>query len=483
VFGRARRALRRVRVFVTHDLWSLEAGALPTFRALLVWTSRVLFIALRGFRRDRCTFHAAALTYISVLSIVPVLAFSFSMAKGLGAFDTLVENVIEPTLDEVFPEERGVASVAEPVERGGTSVRSTIDKLLQFVEETDVSKLGIFGLAVLLWAVIKLLGSVERSFNQIWGVSASRSIVRKVSDYLAIVVVAPILLITAAAIASTAGSAEAVALLDRWHLGPAVDILMRLVPLVGTWVVFTFVYMCLPNKRMRLSSALLGGVGGGTLWLLLQVAHVKLQIWTANFNALYAGFAAFPIFLVWIYLSWVMVLFGAELASAHRRAPTYRGSAYVGPLELAFKEVIALRVLTRIAESFLRGRAPWTVPALSEEMRVPELWIDDVVETLVEGQILAPLQEERTPGLLPARSLETISVVDVRLTLRGDRGAETFPARNAAEARALHTLERLDEEALDSARNPSLRDLGEEAIRDADAPPAASTIAAPEALS
>jgi membrane protein len=459
--ARARRLWQRIRVFLTRDLWSLEAGGLPTFRQLLVWISRVLYIAIRGFRRDRCMFHAAALTYITVLSIVPVLAFAFSVAKGLGAYDRLVDSVITPTLDEIFPTAVGATTDS------AQGVRRAIEYSLEIVDKTDVSNLGLFGLAILVWAVVKMLGAMERSFNEIWDVKASRSWVRKLTDYLAIVVITPIFLMTAGAFVGALGFDRARSVVEEWHMGPAFDLLLRLVPLLVAWVAFTFLNLCLPNRRMGFSSAVVGGIGGGTLWLALQVLFLQLQIWTANFNKLYAGFAVLPIFLVWIYLSWATVLFGAELAAAHQRAPTYRGSAYVGPVHKAFEEVVALRALTWVARSFLEGRQPWTIPALSERMRVPELWIDDVVDTLVAAGILAFANGDRGQALLPARALDSIRVCDVRDALSGSRMTENFPARDAASGRVERVLAQLDGVAADSAHNHTLRELGEEAVRDA----------------
>ncbi|MFT7665352.1 MAG: membrane protein, partial [Planctomycetota bacterium] len=464
----------KIRQFLTHDLWSFDAGALPTFRASFLWLSRILFISVRGFRRDRCMFHASALTYITVLSLVPVLAFMFSMAKGLGAYDTLVADVIQPSLDQLFPvvtsqagEVTGSGAVA--LESGTSSVRDTISTILDFVANTDASKLGLFGLAVLLWAVVKLLGSVEQSFNEIWGVSSSRTLVRKVSDYLAIVVIAPIFMLTATAITASAQSTWVTDFLsEKLHLGPLLDFLLGVLPLVAIWGGFTFIYMCLPNKRVRFISALVGGIGGGTIWHLLMVAYFSLQASTANFNALYAGFAAIPILLVWICLSWVTVLFGAELAAAYSKAPTYRGSADTGPVEKGFEEVMALRMLTHVAKRFIAGDAAWTIESLSERMHLPEMWLEDIVDQLVVGKVLIRVGDERVDTIQPARALETISIVDVQRALRGGRQTERFAARDQADHRVLDLLAKMDEERVDSERNHSLRDLGEEAIRDAE---------------
>lgn len=456
---RARRLWRRGRRFLTHDLWSLESGGLPTFRQLLLWASRVTFLAVRGFRRDRCMFHAAALTYISVLSIVPVLAFAFSMAKGLGAYDRLVDTIIAPALDRAFP--------AAGLEEGSANgVRLAIERVLQFVDQTDVSKLGLFGLAVLLWTVVKMLGSVERSFNEIWGVKSSRTLVRKVTDYLAIVLVTPIFLLCAGALIGAVRFNQAIGFLQDVHLAPLLDVALRVAPLLVAWMAFTFVYLCLPNRRMQLASAALGGVAGGSLWLLLQVSFLELQLWTARFNELYASFAAFPIFLVWIYLSWVTVLFGAEVASAHHRVPTYRGSAHLGPIPHALTEVLALRALTEIASAYLAGREPWTATRLSERLHVPEPWLEEILGSLADEGLLARLADEGPGGFVPARDPSVIRASDVLAALRGDRMQESFPPRTPAARRVERLLDGFARAAADSPHDHTLRELGLEALRD-----------------
>ena len=465
---RIQQIARRVRLFVVHDLWSVEAGGLPTFRAFFLWVSRVLFIAIRGFQRDRCMFHASALTYITALSIVPVLAFMFAMAKGLGAYDVLIERVISPAMETLFPvAEAAAGEVANGAENGTSSLRASITQILDFVATTDASKLGLFGLAVLLWAVVKMLGSVEKSFNEIWGISASRTVVRKVSDYLAIVVIAPILMLTATAITASSKSVDAINYMsEKLHLGPVLDFLISALPIGVVWVGFTFIYMCLPNKRMRFVSALVGGIGGGTLWHLLMVAFFSVASSTANFNALYAGFAAIPILLVWICFSWVTVLFGAELAAAYQKAPTYRGSAYTGPLEKALEEVIALRALTLIAANFLKGDKAWNVEALSERMHIPELWIDEVVGHLVGGELLIRVGDDESDSVQPARALEAIHVADVLLVLRGERQSDRFPPRGKADERLDQLLSDMNKDLRVSVHNHSLRELAEELLRD-----------------
>ncbi len=521
----------RLRDFLTVDLWSTEHGGLPTFRGAFFRLSRILYVSVRGFVQNRCLFHASALTYITVLSIVPVLAFVFSVAKGAGAYEQLIQRV-DPALDRLFGAEgesqalsldeppreldgasqtesaidadaldaeagsstselQGSTSIDQPQadadlaleglgearESGSATVgpseqdavgadearaqlRQALDKVLQFVRDTDVSKLGAFGLIVLFYTVIKLLGSIERSFNEIWGVRNSRALTRKVSDYLAIVVITPLLILPAMGITAYVHTwVESDAAIAR----PLFDLALRVISLGTVWVAFGFIYLFLPNTRVRISSALLGGLAGGSLWQLSNLLMITIP---STVNPLYATFAAIPVFLVYTWTSWVCVLFGAEVASAAEKAPTYRGSAYIGPVPPAFREVIALRAMTSIGRSFLEGSDPWSVSSLSRCLGIPESWIADVFEDLTEAGFLSWVQDGEYESVLPAKALDSIRVCDVLHALRGDRMESNFLPRNAEEQRVAKLLEALDRTREDSAHNRTLRSLAEEAAKD-----------------
>lgn len=536
---RLQRAGSRLRDFFTVDLWSTEHGGLPTFRGAFFRLSRVLYVSVRGFVQNRCLFHASALTYITVLSIVPVLAFVFSVAKGAGAYEQLIERV-DPTLDRLFgaegetaavslqepPSESAEDSQAAPTEgneavgaeeewlasnspdseqpdqppaqatvapedaegaedadnadnadnagvvaleqseqgvagadEARAQLRQALDKVLQFVRDTDVSKLGAFGLIVLFYTVIKLLGSIERSFNEIWGVRSSRALTRKVSDYLAIVVITPLLILPAMGIT---------AYVHSWFQSgdviarPLFDLALRFTSLGTVWVAFGFIYMFLPNTRVRISSALLGGLAGGSLWQLSNLLMITIP---STVNPLYATFAAIPVFLVYTWTSWVCVLFGAEVASAAEKAPTYRGSAYIGPVPPAFREVIALRAMTSIGRSFLEGSGPWSVSSLSRSLGIPESWIADVFEDLIEAGFLSWVQDGEYESVLPAKALDSIRICDVLHALRGDRMESNFLPRNPEEQKVAQLLEALDRTREDSAHNQTLRSLAEESAK------------------
>ncbi len=258
----------------------------------------------RAIDEHQLSLRAAGLTYTTVLSLVPFLAIAFAVLKGFG-----VQNALEPVLLKVV----------------GESSREVVIRIIGYVNNTNVKSLGLIGLLTLLVTVINLLTSIEEAFNAICGVSETRSLQRRFSDYLSVVVVGPVLLMVAMSMTSSLQSQWLVQwLINHTVLGDAILLLFRLVPYVSIWIAMTFLYSYIPNAKVPLRSALLGGVVAGTIWQLIQWAYFHFQVGVANYNAIYGALAALPIFLVWIYTSWLIVLFGLELVRSHQeQRPSY----------------------------------------------------------------------------------------------------------------------------------------------------------------
>jgi len=425
---------------------------------------RILHLCVRGFIHDDCVFRASALTYITVLSLVPLLAFSFSVAQGLGFYDKLVAETINPFLDNTFgPVAPGGAPVQDAPAQSH-EIRVAVDRVLgmagTYVQETKVASLGALGLVILLWAVIKLLGTIERSFNHIWGVQRPRSIVRKFSDYLAMVIVAPIFLFTATGITAAAENRGVTEFLRvKLHLGPILDLLVAGVPLIALWLGFTFVYLVMPNARTRIVSAAIGAIVGGSLWHLTLLLHIKFQVGVANYNAIYASFAAIPIFLVWIQFSWVAVLVGAEVCFAHQSEPDYLRVARSRPSDHAFKELLAVRAMARIGQRFLAGGPGWTADDLATELAVPIRPMEEVLDLLTQRGVLAVAPMGSQDAFLPARDLDAITVKSVLDALKGTSGPVDVPARTKADHRIDGILAALNQEMADSHSNATMRSL------------------------
>jgi membrane protein len=487
--------------FFSRDVWSRELTTLPTFRRWAYKTARVVYLAATNFVKDRCTWRASALTYVTVLSLVPMLAFAFSVAKGLGAYQKLREGTIDPLLDSTFgpgTRERGLedfrpdvataevepetdqpnaaeattkdteqatgdeAPTASPETVAtvqGAEVRDAIDTVLHFVQETNVGSLGAFGLIIVVWTVLSLLGSVERSFNDIWGVSRSRTLARKLSDYLSTIVLVPLFLVSATGLANMGRSAK---LLEWLGLDVSRAGLSFIVVLPVVALGFAFAYVFMPNIRVRVSSALLGGIVGGSLWQVFQVAHLKLQIGVANYNAIYSTFAALPIFMFWVYASWVTVLLGAEVAAAHQNEASHRQLVRARDYDQSLKRVVALRLAVRLARGFLAGAPPRSEEELAEELGVPNRTLDEVVVALRAGGLLTLAESDDEFGrVVLTRDPRRVRVQDVYDGLDGVAGPGDLPAADPMDQYLDRALRAYDTERRASPANRTLSQLAE----------------------
>ncbi len=464
--------------FLNQDVWSADLGGLPTFRRFFYRLSRVLYLAGRGFVEHACMFRASGLAFITVLSLVPLLAVAFSVAKGLGAYDRLRTQVIDPFLETTF----------EPaVSADGTvtanSLREAIDQVLQFVQNTNVGNLGTVGLLALVYTVIKLLGSIELSLNQIWGVRRSRTFLRKFADYLSMVVVVPLVLVSATALVTAVKSESLRAKLDSFYLGSAWEGLLGLGTVVLLWLGFTFVYLFLPNTRVRIFSAILGGIVGGTMWWLVQLGHVGFQLNVAKYNALYSGLAAVPLFLFWVYLSWVTVLMGAELACAHQSEPAYRQLARARAYDHSLKEVVAVRAMSRVGVAFLQGGRPLRPMQLAEELAVPERTLTEVFQRLVDAHVLVFAEDEfqEDAAVVPAQDLDHITLQNIFDALVGKTEPAELGSQNPVDTAVDKIRRRFEDQRKEVKGNITLRELailamaadkaGQESVLDGDAQP------------
>ncbi|MBI5362359.1 MAG: YihY family inner membrane protein [Planctomycetes bacterium] len=454
--------------FFARTAWARERAAAPGLAGAFWRAVRVAYLATSGFLRDQCLARAAALTYITVLSIVPMLGLSFSVAKGFGFYGGLRKDTIDPFLDHTFgalPAAGSNAVDLSDVNQKSQAVRIALDQVLGFVDRTDMSALGWFGLVLLVFGAIKLLSSIEGTFNAIWGVQRSRSWIRKLTDYLAMLVVAPLFLFTATGFTAAARANGALDGLP-WgeHVQTLLGLVVRAAPLLALWIGFGFVYLALPNARTRLASAGLGALVGGTLWQVTLLVHLELQIGVARYNALYSTFAALPVFLMWIHFSWVAVLIGAEVCNAHQSEPSCSFPGEVREEEPAFREALALRAVGRIAESFLDGAAPWTSERLAQDLALPPRPVAAVLEELVLRGVLARAAHGGEAAFLPARDLEQITVKSVLDALRGSSGFDPESSKAEVDAHVDRVLAGLDHDARASRHNRTLKSLAEAAL-------------------
>lgn len=294
---------------------------------------------VRGFLEDQCLLRASALTYTSLLSLVPFLTIAFAVLKGLG-----VQKRIEFYL----------------LERFTPASQEVIDKVMEYVDRTNASSLGVLGTVGLLVTAIMTLRTMEGAFNVVWRVPRSRPWLRSLADYASVLVIAPICGLAALSLTAYFNSPNILEKMESvWILGGIYRTGIRLSPLVILWVAFTLCYVLVPNSKIRVSSAALGAAVAALLWQLAQSAYVNYQFGVAKYNAIYGALSQLPVLFVWIFLSWAIVLLGAEVARCHQ----YRDLG--GDLEEAmFFPQVLIMILERIHIRFRQGRAPFKVAEL-----------------------------------------------------------------------------------------------------------------------
>ena len=260
---------------------------------------KLLFYTVQGLSSHGTMVRSAALTFYTLMSLVPVVALVFAVVKGFGLAEGLEQNLYEvlPQSPEVIDYVVGFAQKALARTQGGW--------------------VALVGVLTLFWAVIKVFGSIEDAFNNIWEVRSTRSAARKYGDYIAVVVVAPILWVISSSMGNYAAEILGVA------GSPALEVLSRAGSLVVAWVMFTFIYVVLPSTKVRLTAALTAGVVAGTAFVLFQWGYVYLQRWMTSYNAIYGSFAALPLFLLWMQISWEILLLGGELSFAYQNVARF----------------------------------------------------------------------------------------------------------------------------------------------------------------
>lgn len=397
-----KQSMEKVRQFLIRRLWSIDPRELSLARRSVLRVGQVSSLVVRDFFRDQCMLQASALTYTTLLSLVPLLALMFAILKGFG-----VQDFLEPLILE------GLAVGSE----------SIVTEIMTYIDNTNFGRLGAVGLVLLLVTALTLLVNIETAFNHIWGVQKNRTLVRCFTDYLSVVVVGPLLLFAAISITTSLRNQELVLrLLETEYLGDAVLVGFALLPFVAMWAAFTFLYIFMTNTKVRFGAALVGGIFGGTLWQLLQWIYVSSQVGVTRYNAIYGTMAALPIFMVWVYVSWLCVLLGLELSHAWQNLRTLRQEAAMGEVSYASREFVTLALLLLIAEDFYRGLRPRSREDLAEELDLPPRLTQRALSDLVRLGFLNEVRDETHEGELyqPGREPETLSLAMVVQALRED---------------------------------------------------------------
>jgi membrane protein len=440
---------RSVLFFLKTGVWRIrknEVGPITWFGTRVM---RIALLTLRGFVENRCQMRASSLTFYSLLSVVPVMAMLFGVAKGFG-----FQKALERELSGAF------AAHAEV----GAKVISFANRLL---ENTRGGLVAGIGFAFLLWAVLKVLSNIEQSFNEIWGVQEHRTWVRKISDYLSLMILLPLLFVISSA-ATVVVSGRIQVILDHLglmgYLGQLLRVALGLMPLVVTWIMFTLLYVFMPNTRVRFRPALIAGVAAGTAYQAFQMVYVAFQIGMARYNAIYGSFAALPLFLIWLQASWMIVLSGAELSFATQNVDTYEFEPDANMASPAFRKILSLRIANLLVEHFSPGGRAMDEESIAHELGIPIRLLRQLLHDLVEAGVISSvsLGREKIFAYQPAFDPGKMTVAAV-LERLDKRGTENLPVIRSAELDQLRdSIESFRKENHDSEANRLLIEIKKE---------------------
>ncbi len=432
--------------FLKTDIWRVRSKDLPRSKSLLITSLRVVLLTLRGVTEDRTMLRGSALTFYSLLSVVPVVAMIFGISKGFG-----FEKNLERILYENFVGQEQVV----------TKVVEFAHALLENVRGGLVAGIGLL---ILFYTIVKIVTHIENAFNDIWGVKKGRSLGRKVTDYLSLMLIGPVLLFLSSAMTVTITSStklilEKVSLLGA--ISPLIFFLLEFLPYCALWVLFTFLYMFIPNTRVNYGSGILAGILAGTMYVAFQKFYIIFQIGVAKYNAIYGSFAALPLFFIWLQFSWHIVLFGAEISFAHQNVDTYEFEQDCLNVSASFKRLLALRIVHLLVHHFSEGKAPWTAHQISHTLDIPIRLVQHILYDLEGSGLLTGvlIDNDKDTAYQPARDPEAMTIQYV-IDAMEQKGSDNVPVARSEELEKIsEALKTFNEQISISQANRRLKEI------------------------
>lgn len=432
--------------FVRVDIWRMQLEELPLGKSFLIRQLRVIALTLRGFDEDKCFMRASSLTFYTLLSIVPVVAMLFGIAKGFG-----FEKILEKELLQQFPAQH-----------------AALTKVIAFAQSMlDATRGGLIagiGVVLLFWTVIKVLGHIEVSLNEIWQIKAHRSWSRKFSDYLAVMLISPLLILlsSSATVFITSQVTRItgkIALLGM--ISPLIFLALKLIPYILIWLLFIVIYILMPNTKVNLGAGIVAGIVAGTIYQLVQWLYISFQIGVARYNAIYGSFAALPLFLMWVQISWWVVLFGAELSFASQNVTTYEYEEDCLKISPAYRRLLILLVAHLLIQNFAHGAKALTDSQISSRLRMPVRLLHSILFDLVQSGLVSETrtEEDKKFGYQPARDINTLTIKAV-IDAVEQNGTRNIPVeKNAAFEALAAALDNFGRSVADSPANRLLKDI------------------------
>ncbi len=387
--------------FLDKGVW-LNPPDAHRLRVLAYQVGRILLLTLRGLQNQVILLRAAALSISTLLAVGPFLALAFIVLKGLDVHTQLEHALIHYLT-------AGQEDLSQ--------------RIIDYISNTDFSALGAIGTAVLVYAVIMMLSNVEQTLNKIWGITRSRNIFRKITNYTTVLIFGPLFIAVSTAMLASFSSTTVVQALTQYSLFERFFVLFKtIIPHVGLWIGLTAMYVLLPNTRVRFVPALIAAIICGSAWETAFSVYTEFNIGLTRYNKIYGTFAALPVFIIWLYISWIIVLLGAQLAYAIQNVKTHQQDVKADDYGYDQVEQMAVAVMVSICERFTRCLPQMTAEQMSNTLSIPLRLIDEIATRLCEGGLLVEIYGDETL-YYPTINPSDISVLDIFRVMR--RSKET----------------------------------------------------------
>lgn len=422
-------------------LWKRQLSEYLPFKRKWMRFARILFVALRDLQGGSLTLRAMSLVYTTLLSIVPLLAVSFALLKAFG-----VQNQAEPFLLELF----------SPL---GPNSPDIVNTIISFVNNMQVGVLGAIGFVFLFYIVVSLISKIEEAFNFIWQIHTVRNLIQRFSYYLSVILVGPALIFAALGFMASMMSTTIVQRLSEYEpFGSLFYLVGIIAPYILVIAAFTFIYIFLPNTRVRFIPAFVGACTAGILWKGAGWVFATFIVTTTKYHAVYSSLAVLILFMVWIYISWLILLFGAKISYYIQNPEVIRRYRLSRYLSNTTKEQLVLAVMYYICLHFLSGQKSLSIEELSQLTKTPNEWIEKIIEILRKNNLILETRNgERT--YVPAHDISAINVYDVLKAARTslNRRGE-IQTLNIECKPAIDITNELDEHLIQEYRRLSLKE-------------------------
>lgn len=396
--------------FLSYDIWRLNPENFSNKRNISYNILKTIMLTVRNVQEQDIAASSRSLTYRTILSLVPLLAVLFAIARGFG-----FENIVQ---SEFF---RYVGGENE-------TVKMVVDFINNSLEHAKGSVFTGVGIALLLYTIILLFSDIENNFNRIWQVSQGRTIQRRVTDYFAMVLLIPIFMLLNSGLNIMISSSTAYFDTFSYILNPIVTQLLNILPFILIIVVLTFTYKLMPNTKVKFGNALIGGIVAGTAFQLFQMIYLSGQVWITKYNAIYGTFAAIPLLLLWLQLSWFIVLIGAELTYSAQNVRKFSFDKETKNISRRYKDFFTLMITSVIVQRFAEELPPLTADQLSEKCKVPLRLTNIIIQDLQDLQIISPTPVPNDPRLMAYQPAIDINLITVNflMTKIDSKGSEDF---------------------------------------------------------